>query len=224
MFRNCIIFFGILFLSLNVSGEDENDNGESRISKKFRAGIEKMQERFSKKKRLEAQDEAYVGWNNVVGDIGNEIDLLTKQEDLALFLFQELGASQGASFGLYSETFDAPSVLSKLPVTAGISMSLNRKVIDNKNVRGTYSVVDRNTINISPSAYARFVGIPFFTAQFGGGPRFSFEVFNIRHVSPEEYSTIIPLKKVKKFYLSKIKKEKSKKTFTNKYIYSFYQR
>ena len=212
MFGRSVIFFLVFFLTLNVSGEEDK---ESRTNKRFQDGLDKLKEKFSKEKRLEKADDAYVGWNSVVGDIGHEIDLLTKQEDLALFLFQELGASQGENFGLYSETFDAPSVMSELPVTAGISMNLNRKVIDNRNVRRTYSVVDRMTFNISPSIYAKFVGVPFFTAHFGGGPRFSFEVFNIRHVSSEKYSTILPLKKVKDFYLHKIKKEKAKKTFTN---------
>ena len=193
--------------STDNSSSSANDKKLENFKNRLKDKLEEVSKKFTER-HYENKEGVHKGWNELLGIAGVELDKATKQEDVALFLFQELGGTnQGATVGLYDNTFDAPSVLSDLPVTAGISMNLHRSVVDKNNVRGTYGVIDKITLRLAPSAYLKITGIPGFSGSIGGGPRFSFEVINIRQVAPEEYSKIFPIKSIKKQFSRIIKKK-----------------
>ncbi len=208
-----LFFFSLISISLGQERSSSNSEPDDKKLENFKNRFVDKFEKLSKKlseRHNENREGAHKGWNELLGVAGLELDKVTKQEDVALFLFEELGvANQGGTIGLYDNTFDAPSVLSDLPITAGISMNLHRSVVDKNNVRGTYGVIDKITLRLAPSAYLKLTGIPGLAGSVGGGPRFSFEVINIRQVTPEEYSRILPIKSIKKQFSKIIKKKKA---------------
>lgn len=147
---------------------------------------------------LDKSSTFYNGWSSFLGQYGRDIGNVTKRSTLSIFLLNNVSRQE---FPVYNLGFG-----DGFPISLGINLGVGRQVINNKNIRDTYTVIDRFLIGIRPRVYFEFLG-----ARVGATPYFNIEVNNIRQVTPQEFTTILPLREIKNVFKKAENKEKHKK-------------
>jgi hypothetical protein len=151
---------------------------------------------------LDKSTKFYNGWSSVLGQYGRDLRNVTKRSTLSVFLLNNVSRQ---TFPVYQLGFGEG-----FPISLGINLGVGREVINNKNILDTYTVIDRFLIGIRPNVYFEWMGF-----RVGASPYFNIEINNIRQVSPQKFTSILPLREIKNIFKKAENKEKKKKLSTN---------
>ncbi|TDJ03792.1 MAG: hypothetical protein E2O68_09395 [Deltaproteobacteria bacterium] len=150
---------------------------------------------------LDKSSTLYNGWSSFLGQYGRDLGNITKRSTLSIFLLNNVSRQE---FPVYQLGFG-----DGFPISLGINLGVGRQVINNKNILDTYTVIDRFLIGIRPRVYFEFMGF-----RAGASPYFNIEINNIRQVTPQEFTTILPLRQIKNIFKKEENKERKKKRTT----------
>ena len=176
--QHCLIFIIGLWFStfFSVAYPDDYKKNQTKIDQELD----------------EKENVVIEGWGNLSSDVGNEIDNAVSKDALSSYLFNEFGKYR-TSFNLLTKPTDGDNKDDSTSFNYGIglSLSVNRKAIANKNVRNTYSVIDHFDLTLRPNLTLGFN--PFY---FKVNPDIGLTFINIRNISPSDYKGLPRLKKI----------------------------
>ena len=143
-------------------------------------------------------DQVHNGWGSFLGGYGNIIQGLTQRTSLSIFL---LNTTTNLENPVYQWGLG-----DNFPVSFGIYLGVGRSVVQNKYVHDTFTVMDRFLIGVKPKLFFETFGF-----RVSGHAYFNIMVTNFRQVTPQEYTTILPIKQIKGIFDKFLKRESKKK-------------
>src|SRR5574343_638475 len=124
----------------------------------------------------------YENWSDFQGKSSEFMNFVTNSQSLDLYIFNNY---MDFSRPIYNVTIPAP-----IPIGVGISVGAGRKVIFNKNINSSYTVIDNFRLNVNPNLSGQYYGF-----SFGIGTPLSFLFTNTRQVGTEYYTKLPTLEK-----------------------------
>jgi hypothetical protein len=138
----------------------------------------------------------YENWSEFQGKSSEFMNYVTNTQTLDLYIFNTY---LDITRPIYNFTIPAP-----LPIGVGISVGGGRKVIFNKDINTSYTVIDKFQLNISPRLSGEYYGF-----SFGVGTPITFLATNTRQVGTEYYTKLPTIEKLIESLEERFKKEKS---------------
>lgn len=144
---------------------------------------------------IAAEQRTYENWSEFQGKSSDFMNLVTNSQTLDLYIFNTyLDITQP----IYNFTIPAP-----IPVGVGISVGAGRKVIFNKDINTSYTVIDKFQLNVNPRVAGEYYGF-----SFGIGTPITFLISNTRQVGTAYYTKLPTIEKLIEGIEERIKKEK----------------
>ncbi len=140
--------------------------------------------------------DTYDNWSEFQGKSSEFLNFVTNTQSLDLYIFNSYGV---ITQPIYNFTIPAP-----LPIGVGISVGGGRKVIFNRDINTSYTVVDKFRLNINPRLTGEYYGF-----SFGVGAPITFLVSNTRQVGTDYYTKLPTIEKLIESIGERLKKEKN---------------